>query len=223
VVMDKGGVHHDPLKYSFPQRFREAFENEADAFADTVVSTCCTTCAVRQRSGVVVVLVGRGSSGGCGMFCGDGSGVCQQFTVVHSWLMTPLIVGQTIFTMLSKKSRTRVRVTNQSGSNSPGSPVPSSFPPRSLLVPSSFPPRSLLVPSSFPPPPPPIPLLFPLLFIPPPPPLMPLQLHATPWPIAEADCIAAQVTAAAAALSAAEGRIVRLDRPDTGRLVRANL
>ena len=80
----------------------------------------------------------------------------------------------------------------------------------------------LLVPSV-----PPPPILFPLLFIPPlllsHAPLTLLQLNATPWPIAEADCIAAQVTAAAAALSAAEGRIVRIDRPDTGRLVRANL
>jgi len=37
VLSDAGGVHLSRLPHSFPQRFRQSFANEMEAFADTVI------------------------------------------------------------------------------------------------------------------------------------------------------------------------------------------
>ena len=38
VLSNKDGVHHSLLKHSFPQRSKEAFTSELDAFVDVILS-----------------------------------------------------------------------------------------------------------------------------------------------------------------------------------------
>eukprot|EP00605_Chrysophyceae_sp_TOSAG23-4_P001090 GSChrysophyteH1.ASY1.ANO1.1196.1 assembled CDS len=59
-IFDTHGVHASKLKHSFPQRFREAFENEVDAFADTIL--CHKTWPVDMQACIAVQSVAEAAN-----------------------------------------------------------------------------------------------------------------------------------------------------------------